>query len=266
MTMYYVKSLFCALALVAVSHSLAGAHGFSVQLIDNRLVASPGSHTIDGNQQLFVEALVGAPPYTYFSAGDGGVGGMTAGNGFAIPGSSLEIKLTSPLWFSDGSGAGAAPAPLDVQLEVFKEFGNPLATIDGTPGAEFAIPVSGNNTHELTWSLVLRPGASLTSIPAGVYGWSYTIYGSGPGGDFEPSSQLVLALATNNFSLPGGIAEEYRKVFAAATAVAVPEPSSLGLLCAGVGVLLVVRRRGAGRRGWTPRGRRCGGSHARRDR
>jgi len=225
--------LFALLACLTICGNRAAGHGFGVQLIGNKIVADSGSNTVNGIDQLFVETIVGSP--TFYFASDGGIGGMNAGNGFPA-GSSLRVDFNGPLWYSAGSGA--APANPDILMQPYKVFGSPLVDIDGASGPQAGFPIGGTSSHEFTWSLLIKPAATLTEIPPGVYGWSFTVSGTGPGGPFEPSLPLVIAFATDGFT-GSQLEPAYLDVFNAA----VPEPAACGLAAMGLGALFFARKR-----------------------
>jgi hypothetical protein len=227
------RILFASLLLLLARGNFAEGHGFSVTLVGNTIVATSGANTVNGlSDQLFVEEMLGSP--TFYSASHGSVGSFSQANGFPA-GSSLRIDFNGALWYSNGNGA--TPADLDTMMQPYVTFGSPLLSIDGASGPQTGFAVTGSS-HSPTWSVLLKPAATLTEVPLGVYGWSYTISGSGPGGPFEPSLPLVVAFATDGF-FGSQLEPAYLDVFHAA----VPEPAACGLAAMGLGALFFARKR-----------------------
>lgn len=228
--------LFVGMLTLVSCGTIAEGHGFNMFLINNMITATSGNNTVGGlSSQLFVEEIFGAD--VFYSAGHGAPSRMTAVDSGFPSGSSVRIDFNGALWYSNGSGA--TPANLDIMMQPYKVFGSPLLSLDGASGPQTGFAVSGTNSHELTWSVLLKPGATLTEVPQGVYGWSYTISGEGPGGPFEPSLPLVLAFTTDGFASSPSLEQAYLDVFNAA----VPEPAACGLAAMGLGALFFARKR-----------------------
>jgi hypothetical protein len=237
-------ALFTGLLSLVCYGSLAEGHGFNMYLVNNQITATSGANTVNGlSSQFFVEEFGGSPTVYYY--GEHGSPSRMFGSGSGFPaGSSVRIDFNGALWHSTGSGA--APANLDIVMQPYKGSDPQLTMIDGASGPQLGFSVTGTNSHELTWRLLLKSGASLDELPSGVYGWSYTISGGAPGGPFEPSLPLVLAFTTPDFAvLSDGVTRNplldpaYLDVFYAA----VPEPAACGLAAMGLGALFFARKR-----------------------
>ena len=239
-------SVLVGLALATAGTSVQ-AHGFSLKLSGNSLVATSDSPTSDGNLSVFVgeqfSDIAGK-----LQADHGAVGGGSA----FIVGKHFSFDAFGPLWFSNGSDA--TPAAPGVTLKLIDQqagfTGQSIVMSATSPGKTTGFPISGRTSHEFIWELTIDttvPG-HVTSIPNGVYGVGYIVKGGLNGGaDFLPTPLLVTGLTTPDFDPDptnpnpnvdlAGIA-----IYRAATAV--PEPTTLALAVMGLGgvVCLVGRR------------------------
>jgi len=245
MTLRSFKLLAAALAALLPASGAFG-HGFSLSLTGGTtLNAISGDWPGNGNQHMFIEQFT--PIGSDLFSDHGGAGTALFGSG-----KSLSFDVHSALYYSDGSGSPAIPAPPGISLLIEDQqpgFTGPSIVVDGTTNFVAGFPISGNTSHEFLWTL---QGAT---IPEGVYGLAYIIKGQPAGGGtpYVPTPRLVTMWMTPEF-FPGNdpfapgspylLAQA--AIYEAATTV-VPEPSSVvlaGLAISGLATVARRRRRG----------------------
>jgi hypothetical protein len=223
--------VFLSLLVLAGLAATAFAHGFSLSLMGNSLVATSNDFPGNGNPHLFLAELSAGLTSTH-----GGAGSTLFGTG-----KSLSFDVFGPLWYSSGDGnpAQLAATGISLLMESASLTGSIAVDRDSTFTAGYAI--TGNTSHEFLWTL--QAGFP---VPEGLYGLAYRVKGSPTGGDpYDPTPLLVPTFMTPNFE-PGDPMNPESPVSLARAAIyaaAVPEPSSLVLAAvAAIGATIAGRR------------------------
>ena len=255
-----------SLAIVAVTHTAWG-HGFDLS-VNYDAQGNPISFTAASAQPVLDQNGVTAGPNNLFldafngtANADGSYGtyeGFTQTAGPWLP-YTASFNITSPLYFSDGTGP-AVPASAGTYLHIYDLWaGNPDPINNPHPGASFGdIYVNGSTSsypgfgvslydhHELEKDLYLAPGSTQTY---GEYGFAFDVTVHFADGITLTTSPLVDVFAldiTTDPNNPGGFATfapvgQQDIATAGIYASVVPEPSAMVLASFGITALGIVQ-------------------------
>jgi len=227
------------LFIIALAGSMQSAHGhgFSLSLSSNTLVGTSGDFPGNGNSRLFNGDLVDI--LGEWKSTHGGAGSSNFGTN-----KELAFDVLGPLWYSTGGVAVPAAVGVSLQMaDVEAGFAGPSITLDANSNITAGYPISGNTSHEFTFTL---DGATSHE---GVYGIAYSVRGNPVGGNpYVPTQLLVATWTTPGFfkgddpldpESPLSLAQA--AIFNAASTV--PEPASIVLAALGAAALVFFRWR-----------------------
>ncbi len=223
--------------VLLVCAQAAFGHGFQLSLSDNKIVGT-GDDFLGGtttNPSTYSSGWTSVTPGTLYNKGAGGVQPSATGGLSLANGDTFSLEFFGPLMFSSGGAATpvAAGVSMAANSYVSTTYTAPnlidTLNLDGTFSVPDFLDVSGNTSHSIQW--VLTESLDQQSIPPGVYGFAYRVYGSNSVSHniYDSSTPMVVLLNTPDFT-------DATSVIAARAAVlsAVPEPNSLILASTGL--------------------------------
>lgn len=224
------KLLLCCAAIVialTASSSYAQTHAGDIELllINSRLATSGGSYLGPLNGRVFQG--------TFPSAGFNSNPGFDSAAGLLQPGEAIRFDFVREVLYWNGTALTTSPRSMTVSLGSTRSTLSPT-DISGKPGFEIAGGDAQGAFHQ-------HPFFSIGSgAPTGLYGVVLTL---GPAGTstFGTSEPFLMAFSRDASALNPQAGLDAM----AATLVAVPEPSTLGLAVAGAAGVFVwrIRRR-----------------------
>jgi hypothetical protein len=263
-----IPLLLLCFAIVSAATRLS-AHGFDV-FVNNFF--DPTVLTVQSNQPVLDNTDNPAPgPNNLFTdefgaaanIGNGGASYYSTVEGFAAlnpgtqgaPGiSSATFTITSPLFYSDGSGTRAVSASAGTYLEIYDvayglepgaskppSQGGPSIDLMGTTASLAGFPVSLSYYHELEKDLYIAPGSTQTY---GEYGFAFDATITFSDGNTVTTPTMVDVFALTDPTLPNGDFGDdapqalqdnaTQLIYNAVTAAPVPEPTTFLLAAASV--------------------------------
>jgi hypothetical protein len=200
--------------MMLVPQRRASAHGFELDLVNNKIEAHPENQQ-NFSDHVFFSPLNQANAHDYFADH----GSVEAESGINPGSDTLQITFLSPLWYSGGGTAQRATSGITLEATSYDSIGNQLGNsvdITGTSVNLGGFPVAGDDAHSIGWEL-FNPGSD-PAIPQGVYGFSYRVDGyqnGNPSTPFVSSDPLVVVFNTPTFTDGATLSAAQSAVFSA---------------------------------------------------